>query len=271
MGILDRYRKKSNKWRNDPEPAPEQERPVSEPASKSTVLDTRRTVATGPEPVRITIMNGKGGSGKSTIATNLAVILSTHDESVTLIDSDPQCSSIRWLKERPHSSVSIKGITVEESYSRLRNTRLWAGGIGPKTEYVIIDTQAGLRGLDLSDIIDKSDMIIIPVLPSAIDMRATADFVAQIFLSNAYRRTKKPIGVVANRVINDSVIYRKLQKFLLSLKINFISTYRDSRAYLDAAERGLGIFELNMGDLAVERVEWDLLTKWVQDKKAARV
>ena len=210
-------------------------------------------------------MNGKGGSGKSTMAINLAAMLSSHDESVTLIDNDPQCSSIRWLGERPHNVTTIKGISLSGS-TTLKNIRLWSSGIGPKTNHVVIDTQAGLRGLDLTDIIDRSDMIVIPVLPSAIDMRATADFVAQIFLNRSYRNHQKPIGVVANRVINDSVIYRKLQKFLLSLKINFISTFREDKVYLEAAEVGMGIFELNMPGLEEERQEWQLLLQWIKNK-----
>ena len=232
------------------------------------ILGVKKKINEGDAPIKITIMNGKGGSGKSTLATNLATVLSTHANSVTLIDNDPQCSSIRWLKERPHSSIPIKGLTASE-VTGLRNIKLWTSGIGPETRYVIIDTQAGLRGMELSDAIDRSDMIIIPVLPSAIDMRATADFVAQLFLSKSYRRTRKPIGVVANRVINDSIIYRKLQKFLLSLRINFISTFNDNKAYLWAAEKGVGIFELNEPGVDREKVEWDLLLKWVEDKKKA--
>lgn len=260
--------------------APKNHNPFSEtkstslaPVIKSTldsregdILWVKKKVMGEDAPIKITIMNGKGGSGKSTIATNLATILSTHANSVTLIDNDPQCSSIRWLKERPHSSIPIKGLTASE-VTGLKNIKLWTSGIGPATRYVIIDTQAGLRGMELSDAIDRSDMIIIPVLPSAIDMRATADFVAQLFLSKSYRRTRKPIGVVANRVINDSIIYRKLQKFLLSLRINFISTFNDNKAYLGAAEKGVGIFELNAPDIEKEQIEWDLLTKWVEDKK----
>ena len=232
------------------------------------VLGLKRNLTEGDAPVKITIMNGKGGSGKSTIATNLATILSTHANSVTIIDNDPQESSIRWLKERPHNSIPIRGVTANKM-TRLKNIQLWNSGIGPETKYVIIDTQAGLRGIELSDVIDRSDMIIIPVLPSAIDMRATADFVAQVFLSKAYRRTRKPIGVVANRVINDSVIYRKLQKFLLSLRMNFISTFSDNRAYLVAAEKGMGIFETNEPDTEGEKTEWDLLGGWVEDKRKA--
>ena len=232
------------------------------------VLGVKKKINEADAPIKITIMNGKGGSGKSTIATNLATVLSTHANSVTLIDNDPQCSSMRWLKERPHSSIPIKGLTASE-VTGLRNIKLWTSSIGPETRYVIIDTQAGLRGMELSDAIDRSDMIIIPVLPSAIDMRATADFVAQLFLSKSYRRTRKPIGVVANRVINDSIIYRKLQKFLLSLRINFISTFNDNKAYLWAAEKGVGIFELNEPSVGREKVEWDLLLKWVEDKKKA--
>ena len=256
MGILDSFRRK--RFSTDiPQPEPE---------PQATVLSKKKIPSSGGSPVRITIMNGKGGSGKSTLATNLAATLSSHDESITLIDNDPQCSSMRWLNERPHDMMVIKGITVREN-ARLKNIHLWSSGIGSQTNYIITDTQAGLRGLDLTDVIDRSDMIIIPVLPSAIDMRVTADFVAQIFLNRSYRNRLKPIGVVANRVINDSIIYRKLQKFLLSLKINFISTFRDDKAYLEAAERGVGIFELNIPGLDEERQEWQLLLQWIEDKK----
>ena len=253
MGILDNFRKR----RLAPQQKPEE--------VQSVILQSKKVIGTETNPVRITIMNGKGGSGKSTLATNLAALLSSHDESVTLIDNDPQCSSIRWLGERPQNMTTIRGISLDEG-ATLKNIRLWSGSIGLKTKHVIIDTQAGLRGLNLTDILDRSDMIVIPVLPSAIDMRATADFVAQIFLNRSYRNRQKPIGVVANRVINDSVIYRKLQKFLLSLKINFISTFRDHKAYLEAAETGMGIFELNAVDLEEERQEWQLLLQWIKDK-----
>lgn len=255
---------------------------LSTPSSLSTSLRTgigrdddvlglsKRVHTGGDAPIRITIMNGKGGSGKSTIATNLATVLSSHPNSVTIIDNDPQASSIRWLRERPHTSIPIKGVTAGE-ITRLRNIQLWNSGISSDTKYVIVDTQAGLKGIELSDVIDRSDMIIIPVLPSAIDMRATADFVAQVFLSKSYRRTRKPIGVVANRVINDSVIYRKLQKFLLSLRMNFISTFSDNKAYLIAAEKGMGIFEVNEPNVGGERTEWDLLAGWVEDKRQGRL
>lgn len=256
MGILDSFRKKNQAASS-----------VQQPEPQSTVLSAARVVASNNLLARITIMNGKGGSGKSTIATNLSTLLSSHDESVTLIDNDPQCSSIRWLGERPHNMIVIKGVAVREA-TGLKNLRLLSGGVRPQTNYIITDTQAGLHGLNLTDIIDRSDMIIIPVLPSAIDMRVTADFVAQIFLNRSYRNKPKPLGVVANRVINDSVIYRKLQKFLLSLKINFISTFRDNKAYLEAAEKGMGIFELNLPDLKEEQQEWQLLVRWIEDKRA---
>ncbi|MCH9666078.1 MAG: ParA family protein, partial [Gammaproteobacteria bacterium] len=62
------------------------------------VLGLSKRVEGGDPPIRITIMNGKGGSGKSTITTNLATVLTTHPNSVTIIDNDPQASSIRWLR-----------------------------------------------------------------------------------------------------------------------------------------------------------------------------
>ena len=247
-------------------PPTQPKKPSEEQELDEDGLGEVRKIDAGDEPLKIAIMNGKGGSGKSTIATNLASILSSHANSVTIIDNDPQASSIRWLRERPDSALSIKGVNATK-LTGLRNVKMWSTSIGSETKYVIVDTQAGLKGGELSEIIERCDIIVIPVLPSAMDMRATADFVAQIFLSVGYRKTKKPIGVVANRVINDSYVYRKLQKFLLSLRMNFISTFSDNRAYLIAAETGLGIFE-GIDDISTEETTgWKLLTNWIKEKE----
>ena len=63
---------------------------------------------------RITVLNSKGGSGKSILATNIASIFSANNLRTTLIDYDPQGTAIRWLKQRPQSFPAIHGIDATQ-------------------------------------------------------------------------------------------------------------------------------------------------------------
>ena len=63
----------------------------------------------------IMVMNSKGGSGKSTVATNLASYFATKDKKVVLLDFDPQGSSMAWLAARPPGRAPIRGIAASPS------------------------------------------------------------------------------------------------------------------------------------------------------------
>ena len=116
----------------------------------------------------ILVLNSKGGSGKTTIATNLASFFASIGKSVALVDLDAQQSSISWLKARSSAKPPIIGIK----------------GYGEKVkrgvDYKIIDAPAGLQGAALTKVLNMAESVIIPVLPSPIDMRAAEDFIKNI-------------------------------------------------------------------------------------------
>ena len=58
----------------------------------------------------ILVINPKGGSGKSTVATNLAAHFAYTVDDVVLADFDPQASSLDWLERRPDKAPAIKGL-----------------------------------------------------------------------------------------------------------------------------------------------------------------
>jgi chromosome partitioning protein len=116
----------------------------------------------------------------------------------------------------------------------------------------------------LQELVRKSNFIIIPVAPSPIDIHATADFIKDLFLFGGVRTSKARIAVVANRVRSStSAVYASLERFLNSLKLPFLTNIRDSENYLHAAEKGLGVFEMDEADTSAERRELMPIVKWL--------
>ncbi len=216
--------------------------------------------------LRIIVINGKGGSGKSTVSVNLAAILAAQSSknNVALIDFDVQGSSSRWVKKR---SKQLRKIHLLQPGCNMasRFRRSWHLMLSSELTHVVIDTPAGVRDLELSTFIERSDVIIIPVLPSAMDIRATSTFVGELFLNPTYVRLRRTIGVVANRVRHNSPAYEKLQRFLLTLKIPFLAAFSDHPFYLVSAERGCGVNELPVVDSFKDMEEWQVLIDWINE------
>lgn len=214
---------------------------------------------------RILVLNPKGGSGKTTIATNLAGYFASHGDHPLLSDNDPQASSSRWLKKRTAEQPAIHGIAAFERNSRV--TRAWLLRIPPDAGHVIVDTPAALPPQDLPDITKNADAIIVPVLPSDIDIHACSKCIADLLLIAKIRREENRIGVVANRVKRNTLIYQSLMRFLGSLRIPIIATLRDSQNYVRAAELGLSIHEMKPYAVAQDVEDWVSLLAWLKEKE----
>ena len=213
--------------------------------------------------------NSKGGSGKSTLVVNMSTFLTTHENSVTVVDHDPQRSALRWLDRRPHHLPKIKGLALHE-LSGITHTKLWHDSVSDSTRYVIVDTQAGLDEHSLERLMYRIDVIVIPVLPSRIDMIATADFISTLLRHNDFREAPKPIAVVANRVNANTIYYKNLKDFLGTLSIEFVATFANRLLYIDSANSGRGIFELENIEpqrVASENKQWNKLKLWIDTRR----
>jgi len=210
----------------------------------------------------IMVLNAKGGSGKSTIATNLASYYASTGNKVVLVDYDPQHSSMDWLKARPAGRTSITGI--DGSAGTFRTPR--------NTDYVIFDTPAAVRGKELTALIRKTQSIIVPVLPSPIDMRAATEFIREVLNNGRVSRKETRLALVANRCRENTNVYHQLEQFLSKIrKVPFISVLRETQNYNRAAERGLGIFELPPFLIARDLEQWDPIIKWLNSRRSQPV
>ena len=207
----------------------------------------------------IMVLNPKGGCGKSTLATNIASYFATEGHNVALADYDPQRSSLDWLARRPEDRAPITGLAAfEEGLRRLpRNA-----------DYLVIDAPARSHGPELTDLVKHAETIVVPVLPSTIDMQATANFLKELKDVGKVDRKEAKIGVVANRVRENTLIFEELDNYLTAARVPYLAALRDAQNYIRAYTRGLGIFELPEYLAWPDWDEWEPLTAWLRSKRS---
>jgi chromosome partitioning protein len=212
---------------------------------------------------RILVLNAKGGCGKTTVATNLAGYYASQGRSTVLLDYDPQGSSMRWLNLRDSDRPAIHGIAA---FQRRRDvTRAFQMRLPPEAEVVIMDAPAGVSGLVLAEYVQRVDSILLPVLPSPIDIHAAAHFVQDLLLVGKARTVGTKIAIVANRVRENNLIFKDLENFLASLKLPLVATLRDSQNHIRAAEQGLSVYELSNIQKGKDLERWTPLIAWLDE------
>ena len=212
------------------------------------------------------VINPKGGSGKTTVATNLASYFVANGTPTAVMDYDPQGSTMNWLRVRPAHARPIHGANAAPQKTGLRALGMH---VPANTQQLVIDAPAGASGLVLQDMLTRAHCILIPVAPSAIDIHATANFIRDLLLTGKIRANNIRIGVVANRVRKANPVYEPLERFLKSLNLPLLARLSDSDAFLAAAESGLGIFELDFALSAAERGQFQPIAEWVEWQPAA--
>jgi len=207
----------------------------------------------------IMVLNSKGGSGKSTISTNLASYFSSQGKKVVLADFDPQLSSLGWLSDRSSGRNLITGIDASKGNFRLpRNA-----------DYVIYDTPAAIPVKDLTHYLRRAQSVIIPVLPSPIDMRAATPFIQKVLVNGRVIRKECRVALIANRCRENTNIYYELDSYLKKVrKAPFLSVIRESQNYIKASEKGQGIFELPPYLVSRDLDQWEPIIKWLKSKRS---
>src|SRR5690349_20071351 len=218
---------------------------------------------------RIVVLNPKGGSGKTTIAINLASYLASRGHRPVLMDYDPQGSSTRWVKKRQPAQASVHVIAAFEKDGR--TTRAFQLRVPGEATHVIVDTPAALEPRHLPEMTRDADKVIVPVLPSDIDINACSNCVRDLLLVAKIKRDENRLGVIANRVRRNTLIYQALIRFLHTLGVPIVATLRDSQNYVRAAQLGVGLHEMK-GYVVQEDVEqWRPLTEWLETPRRAHV
>jgi len=218
---------------------------------------------------KIVLLNPKGGSGKTTIAINLVSYFAVCGLRPTLLDLDAQGSSTRWLSKRAKGQPAIHGIAAYERNSRV--TRSFATRVPLDTERLVVDTAAAVESQLLPDITRNATAVLVPVLPSDIDIHAAAKCISNLLLVAKIRREEQRIAVIANRVKKNTLVYKSLMKFLETLNIPVVATLRDSQNYIRVAESGLGLFEMKPNQVREDMEQWLPLIGWLAQRRPLHI
>lgn len=226
-----------------------------------------RTDARPKRMLKIVVLNPKGGSGKTTIATNLAAGFAARGERPALMDLDPQGSTTRWLKKRPEDQPPIHGIAGFGFNGTV--TRSWQLRVPGECTMLITDTAAAIESHSFAELTRGADAVLVPVMPSDIDIHAAAKCIADLLLVAKISRCQKRIGIVANRVKSNTLTSRALTRFLKSLDIPLIATLRDSQNYVRSAELGIGVQEMQPWQVRQDLEHWQAVNAWIEAKRQA--
>lgn len=203
----------------------------------------------------ISILNHKGGVGKSTISTNLAGYYANQGKKVLLGDFDVQQSSKNWLALRPTNAARIETWDI-------------VGGrmspIPPDTDYVIVDSPAGVRADNLKRLVGISDKIVTPLKPSTFDMLSTETFLSEIVEMINSQSKATDLCVIGSMVVPNTKSAEKLNAFLKGLGLDHPMSLRQAQIYVHLAAHGLSVFDSSHAVFEREVVQWLPLIEWLE-------
>ncbi len=197
----------------------------------------------------ILVANPKGGSGKTTLSTNIAGYLASKGKHVSMLDLDRQKSANLWLAQRNSSLPIIWPLQSEHEKPG-------------QADVLVIDSPAGLHGKNLDHAIKLAHKIVVPISPSLFDIQASYDFLRELSEEKAARKGRVEIGVVGMRMAPRTRAAATLEQFLAQLEVPILAYLREAQIYVNAAFEGKSIFDLPHYmaqqdlDLWVDLIQW---------------
>lgn len=199
----------------------------------------------------ILIANPKGGSGKTTLSTNIAGYLASRGHRVAILDLDRQKSATQWLANRPLGLPAVESMQSEIE----RDSPL---------DWLVIDSPAGLHGKNLEHALKLVHKVVVPIAPSAFDIQASRDFLEVLHHEKMVRKGKIFVGVVGMRMDPRTRAALTLEQFLKGLDLPVLAYLRETQAYVNAAFEGKTLFDLPPSQAQRELEQWAYLLNWLE-------
>jgi len=197
----------------------------------------------------ILVVNPKGGCGKTTLSTNIAGYLASVGRSVAILDLDKQKSSTAWLAMRDLALPDIE---------------LMREGQKEDSDWLVIDSPAGLHGKNLERALKLAHKVVVPIAPSLFDIRASQDFLATLAEEKAVRKHRDFVAVVGMRVDHRTRAGVTLEMFMEKQELPVLAFLRNTQHYVNAAFEGRSLFDLPPHQVERDLEQWKGLVDWLE-------
>ena len=197
----------------------------------------------------IAVINQKGGSGKTTLALNLAAGLGRRARTA-VADADPQRSISQWIAMGENESalpISTEiGANPDAEIARLKQNN----------RYVVVDCPPSVQGAVIEAVLSSADLVLIPVLPSPLDLWASVEMAVLVKQAQQKDRALQAY-LVLNQVETRNSLSSSMQQAVAELDVPLLQAYLERRAaYRSAAVEGKSVYDMgNRGTQAVKDIE----------------
>src|SRR4051812_7302211 len=203
----------------------------------------------------ISVLNQKGGVGKTTLTVHIAAALARQGKKVLLIDADPQGSALDWAAARQGDPLfPVAGLPKASIHKELP-----ALAAGYST--VLIDGPPRVYDVARSAIM-ASDLVLIPVQPSPYDVWAAKEIVDLLHEASVYKGGIQSAFVINRKIVN-TAIGRDVAEALAEYPVRVLKSAVCQRViFAESATQGLTVYEMSPGNPAGKEI--DALAKEVK-------
>ena len=201
----------------------------------------------------IAVLNQKGGAGKSTVATNLARAFQLRGKRTLIADADPQQTVVQWKEAYDTAGgedemPAVVGVDRDNFDSDIKT-------VADAFDVVVVD---GAPRMDAraKAALRVADLVLIPVQPSAFDVKATAPLVQMLREQHAYTPGRPTAAFVVSRQIAGTLLAGEAESALQMYELPVLEGRVTQRvAYQEAAGLGVGVQDYEPGGKAAREIE----------------